>query len=642
MDIANNPSPEQPVEPSHEPDGGVSPVEAELAANVEPSIDEQETLSLPQNTEFASDEAETLMLPGQSEPVEEAETLMALDNAEPVSDGAKTPNLPDDTGLSGNETVILSSPDPAKPLVENAVVLNETENAAPLASVPDALATNGAVRRKSRYSPWLQIAVVVLLACLVGGVVLAVRLPGGANTPAQKAHGTPTPVPPLKITAWCSTNSATVDPQLGKVSLYNVVALSANDAWMLGETSNEKTRQTLPLVEHWNGTTWSVVPTADTTALLKQLLDQTNGGKASEMVSLNDMAVLSDRDIWAVGSIFVAKVSSQSTSYRGFPIVHENQSSRPLIEHWDGSTWQIVASPSGFTGNPTMPSPSTNTLMHISAVSANDIWAVGSQASKNEQTVTVDGQTFKVTLGGSPAPLVEHWDGISWTERKLPASLLKATFFTLDNIKAFSSNDVWSYGTSIDMGFVAVNRGTQPTVGSTKFGGPSGGSFTSHLLHWDGQNWNQVNLPDKNTIVRDVQIISDNNIWLITENGMLEGKPGSQLNAIYHWDGTTWSKVPEVNSADPESVLNSFSVIALDNLWLLGHTGKNQPLMEHWDGKTWSQVSPTTPTYGSAQSMTVAGNRAWATVSAYDTKSAQKTASDTFVNPTGSVLETNC
>lgn len=289
-----------------------------------------------------------------------------------------------------------------------------------------------------------------------------------------------------------------------------------------------------------------------------------------------------------------------------------------------------------------MPDISTNALMRISAVSANDIWAVGSQASKNEQTVTVGGQTFKLSLGGSPAPLVEHWNGVSWTEQKLPASLLKATFFTLDSIKAFSSKDVWSFGTSMNMGFVTVNRGTQPTVGAIKFAEPSGGSFTSYLLHWDGQSWNKVNLPAKNTILRNVQIISDNDIWLITDNGMLEGKPNSQLNAMYHWDGTTWSKVPEANSMDPESLLDSFSVIAPDNLWLLGHTGKNQPFMGHWDGKTWSLISPTTPAYGSAQSMAVAGSRAWAAVSVYDAKSAQKTASDTFVDSTGSMLETNC
>jgi hypothetical protein len=606
MDIARSANPEPPVEPS----------------------DRQETLSLPQNTGPASGEAETFIGPDTPEQsAEEAETPLALEHAAAASAGA----------------ALQISPDTAEPSAEDVVILHETEGTAPLVRM-SASDAGDVVRTKSRYSPWLQIIGAVLLVCLVGGVVLAVGRPGGALTPAPEAHRLPTPVLPLKVTAWCPAGSAAVDPRLGEVHLVKVVALATSDVWMLGETSNDNAGRTFPLLEHWNGATWSVLPTADTSALLKQLVNRAGKGKTSETVSLSDMAVLSERDIWAVGSASVSVVSSQVTISGGSPVMFVPRSGKPLIEHWDGRTWQIVASPGGFTGNPAMPDLSTNTLTRISAVSATDIWAIGSQMSRDEQTITVNGQSFKLTFGGPPVPLVEHWDGKSWTERKLPASLAKSTFFTLNNIQAFSSNDVWSFGTSI-LGFAMFEPGTQPRkVVSPVFVPPAGTgvSLLSYLLHWDGQSWMKVKLPETNVSLRDVHIISGHDIWLITDNGLLGGKSGSLLNMVYHWDGTTWNKVPEVNSADPGSVLDSFSVSAPDNVWLLGHTGKNRPLLEHWDGKSWSPVSLTTPAYGSVQSMVVAGKRAWAVVSVYDAKSAQKAGSSIFVAPSGSMLETNC
>ncbi len=53
--------------------------------------------------------------------------------------------------------------------------------------------------------------------------------------------------------------------------------------------------------------------------------------------------------------------------------------------HWDGQNWQRVAAPASGPGGQ---------LHAVSAVDANDIWAVGSK--------------------GASATLVEHWDGLNW------------------------------------------------------------------------------------------------------------------------------------------------------------------------------------------------------------------------------------
>src|SRR6266568_5986635 len=59
-----------------------------------------------------------------------------------------------------------------------------------------------------------------------------------------------------------------------------------------------------------------------------------------------------------------------------------------LIEHWNGAHWQIVKSPS--------PASSSDSLSGVAAVSASDVWAAG--------------YTFN---SSSIQTLVEHWNGTS-------------------------------------------------------------------------------------------------------------------------------------------------------------------------------------------------------------------------------------
>jgi hypothetical protein len=119
---------------------------------------------------------------------------------------------------------------------------------------------------------------------------------------------------------------------------------------------------TQTLVEHWNGTQWSVVSSPNTTLPYN---------------ALSGVTATSANNIWAVG-------------------LYNNRlgrSARTLIEHWNGSQWGIVSSPNV---------PQTkNTLMGVTAISANDIWAVGDYAT------SVPSQTVHT--------LIEHWDGSQWS-----------------------------------------------------------------------------------------------------------------------------------------------------------------------------------------------------------------------------------
>jgi hypothetical protein len=73
--------------------------------------------------------------------------------------------------------------------------------------------------------------------------------------------------------------------------LFGITALSANDIWAVGHTESATGTpyQTLSdtLIEHWNGSKWSIVPGPNPSAL--------------NVNYLTSVAAISTNNIWAVG-----------------------------------------------------------------------------------------------------------------------------------------------------------------------------------------------------------------------------------------------------------------------------------------------------------------------------------------------------
>jgi hypothetical protein len=90
-----------------------------------------------------------------------------------------------------------------------------------------------------------------------------------------------------------------------------------------------------------------------------------------------------------------------------------------LTEHWDGTQWSIVPTPG-------INAPD-NFLSALSAVSTNDVWAVGSSFNH-----------------GQTSTLLEHWDGTQWSI--IPGSNLGTSDNGLLGVVAISSNNVWAVG----------------------------------------------------------------------------------------------------------------------------------------------------------------------------------------------------
>ncbi len=188
-----------------------------------------------------------------------------------------------------------------------------------------------------------------------------------------------------------STPTATVE----STSLNEVVAISSNNVWAVGGNSGNA------LVEHWDGTSWSLVSSPVFTSagsLSAVSADSANdiwavGGRtilhfdganwsqvASPNLSATSVTALSPTNVWAVGTVSV--------------FINHQTVQQAAIEHWDGTSWSIVASP-----NPGDPS----SLQGIAAISANDMWAVGSIGVAKTITENWNGKSWSIVHSPNPA-----------------------------------------------------------------------------------------------------------------------------------------------------------------------------------------------------------------------------------------------
>jgi hypothetical protein len=105
-------------------------------------------------------------------------------------------------------------------------------------------------------------------------------------------------------TAWARVTSPT---PAGGAYLNDVTASSARNAWAVGVTGREAGAKHQTFIVHWNGTTWTRLPSPT----------PAGGG------TLYGVAAASDRNAWAVGQTGTAATPRPKT----------------LALHWNGTTW---------------------------------------------------------------------------------------------------------------------------------------------------------------------------------------------------------------------------------------------------------------------------------------------------------------
>jgi hypothetical protein len=248
---------------------------------------------------------------------------------------------------------------------------------------------------------------------------------------------------------------------------------------------------------------------------------------------LEGVAVVSASDVWAVGSYFNLNLNSSQT----------------LIEHWNGSNWQVVSSPNAGTGN--------NDLSGVAVDLSGGVWAVGNyfNATRNHQ------QT-----------LIEREHGGSWQVVSSPN--IGRSDNDLKGVAVELSGNAWAVGSYFD---------------------PKFASFRTLIERWDGGRWNIMpspNIGKSDNWLGGVTVDLSGNAWAVGE--YFNPAQGNFQTLIEHWDGRNWYVIPSLNVGIGDNQLNDVTVDFSGNAWAVGdYTDPNnlfQTLVEHWNGVGWQVV----------------------------------------------------
>ena len=240
------------------------------------------------------------------------------------------------------------------------------------------------------------------------------NFPTSTDTISAQGTGKPAGAVSLNgVTSWTqvpSINFGNQDNVLAGVS-----AASATDVWAVGAYIPSLNGVLNTLAHHFDGTRWTAftLPNVGAQENLLQAVSMPSPGKA-----------------WAVGYFINGKFQQQT-----------------LTEHFDGSVWSVVPSPS--------PGARQNLLYGVAAITDTDVWAVGGFEDANDVWHA----------------LTEHWDGSTWTQvNAVDAGTHGNQFYA---VKALASDSVYAVGQQANAGF--PNQAL--------------------IEHWNGTAWSVVKSP---------------------------------------------------------------------------------------------------------------------------------------------------
>ena len=322
------------------------------------------------------------------------------------------------------------------------------------------------------------------------------------------------------------------------------------------------------LVEHWNGTSWSIMPSPNTTTAA-------NSGTLFDGVACANTA-----NCFAVGATQLATGSQ-----------------RTLVERWNGTTWSIVASPN--------PAGATRAeLQSVSCPSISSCVAVGHSGAG----------TFRT--------LVEHWNGTKWSIVASP-NPAGATNTSLFGVTCPSPSSCFAVGNSDDPAHKAVIEhwngsawsimaspnvagGTITTLRAVAcksatrcfaVGEDEGGSATTTFVElWNGTRWSILSSPNPTDAtesgLQSVTCSSSATCFSVGTAGFDFSTTTKTL--IERWNGTTWSILASPSPDPSANDLTGVACASTKPCFAVGAKG-SATLIERWNGTRWAQTAHPQP-----------------------------------------------
>ena len=205
----------------------------------------------------------------------------------------------------------------------------------------------------------------------------------------------------------------------------------------------------------------------------------------AERAEIRDITAPSASDVWAVGAWW------------------QTGQSRPLVMHWDGMAW---------SGRP-IPAAAGDAydFTTVDATGPDDVWAAGS-----------------VQTEGAPGPvaLLRHYDGKAWTSVSLPVLANGTSEITALDIR--SPSEGWAVGSEYVPG---VSR-------------------HSIVLRLQAGQWTRTSAPpiDAAGTTLDSVYAGPGDAWAVGER---TDEKGDDAGVVLHFDGQRWENVPVPDGAVP-------------------------------------------------------------------------------------------
>jgi hypothetical protein len=229
-------------------------------------------------------------------------------------------------------------------------------------------------------------------------------------------------------------------PGSSGVHLSGTSVVSSTDIWAVGSWADFGAGDGLvPLIEHWDGFAWSIVPSP--------VLPRPVANHGAQLYSVS---AVSATDIWAVG-------------YIGTGTQHN------LVLHWDGKSWTRVTTPRN---------GSYSVLSGVTAISATKVWAVGTFHFTHDKHLftqpfalrwngkvwqkmpnihagsllaVAGGKNSIWAVGGSGngsqgRTLIEHWNGRHWKTFSGHTGYSQSIHQPLTSIALVPGNEMWAVG----------------------------------------------------------------------------------------------------------------------------------------------------------------------------------------------------
>jgi hypothetical protein len=265
--------------------------------------------------------------------------------------------------------------------------------------------------------------------------------------------------------------------------LWSVNCVTASDCWAVGAQEAGSAQSPVILAEQWNGSVWSVVPTPSVSGYLFSV---TCTGAS---------------DCWAVGN----NLDNQKNPLNG------------IIFHWDGTQWSQV--PRASSGQP------YDQFDSVTCTTSTDCWAVGYAGPNQIQYNLVPGVAPNVA--GSTT-LIEHWNGADWSVVATPG-VASPLGQSLTSVTCTDSSNCWAVGSTMD---------------------PQGNPGTTLVEHWNGSAWSTTPSLDPSTpanILNAVTCVDATDCWATGATDAASGQNMSPTPFVENWNGSTWTVEPSPN-----------------------------------------------------------------------------------------------